>query len=160
VSSSDTPDLQSTVDTLNAAYGMCLDDGRLEQWPEFFVDDCLYQVIARENVDNNLPAAAMYCDSKGMLIDRVVALRQANIFPEHSSRHLISRAVITATAAGVITAQASYAVLQTRNDGETRIFNAGKYVDRLVWTQAGMKLSSRTCVYDTLRIATSLSTPI
>ena len=46
------PVLQGLVDSLNAAYGLCLDDGRLEEWPEFFVDDCLYQVIARENVDN------------------------------------------------------------------------------------------------------------
>lgn len=58
------PLLQGLVDSLNAAYGLCLDDGRLEEWPEFFVDDCLYQVIARENVDNGLPAAVMYCDSR------------------------------------------------------------------------------------------------
>ncbi|MFD2429523.1 aromatic-ring-hydroxylating dioxygenase subunit beta [Sphingobium scionense] len=89
------PVLQGLVDSLNAAYGLCLDDDRLEEWPEFFVDDCLYQVIARENVDNGLPTAVMYCDSKGMLVDRVVALRRANVFPEHFSRHLISRAVLT-----------------------------------------------------------------
>ena len=129
------PVLQGLIDSLNAAYGLCLDDGRLEDWPEFFVEDCLYQVIARENVDNGLPAAVMYCDSKGMLVDRVVALRQANVFPEHFSRHLISRAVVTGSEGNTVTAEASYAVLQTRNDGETR-------------------------VYDTHRIATLLATPI
>jgi anthranilate 1,2-dioxygenase small subunit len=154
------PVLQGLVDSLNAAYGLCLDDGRLEEWPEFFVDDCLYQVIARENVDNGFPAAVMYCDSKGMLADRVVALRRANVFPEHFSRHLISRAVLTAVDAHVVTAEASYAVLQTRNDGETRIYNAGKYVDRFLVEDGAAMLMSRTCVYDTHRIATLLATPI
>lgn len=154
------PVLQGQVDSLNAAYGMCLDDGRLEEWPAFFVDDCLYQVIARENVDNGLPAAVMYCDSMGMLVDRVVALRRANVFPEHFSRHLISRAMITGVEGEMVMAQTSYAVLQTRNDGETRIYNAGKYIDRLIVEEGAAKLVSRTCVYDTHRIATLLATPI
>ena len=154
------PVLQGLIDSLNAAYGLCLDDGRLEDWPEFFVEDCLYQVIARENVDNGLPAAVMYCDSKGMLVDRVVALRQANVFPEHFSRHLISRAVVTGSEGNTVTAEASYAVLQTRNDGETRIFNAGKYVDRFLVEDGAARLVSRTCVYDTHWIATLLATPI
>ena len=154
------PVLKGLIDSLNAAYGLCLDDGRLEDWPEFFVEDCLYQVIARENVDNGLPAAVMYCDSKGMLVDRVVALRQANVFPEHFSRHLISRAVVTGSEGNTVTAEASYAVLQTRNDGETRIFNAGKYVDRFLVEDGAARLVSRTCVYDTHRIATLLATPI
>lgn len=154
------PVLQGLIDSLNAAYGLCLDDGRLEDWPEFFVEDCLYQVIARENVDNGLPAAVMYCDSKGMLVDRVVALRHANVFPEHFSRHLISRAVVTGSKGNTVTAEASYAVLQTRNDGETRIYNAGKYIDRLLVKDGAARLVSRTCVYDTHRIATLLATPI
>lgn len=152
--------LQDAVDNFNAAYGLCLDDGRLEEWPDFFAQDCLYQVIARENVDENLPAAVMYCDSKGMLTDRVVALRHANIYPEHVSRHIISRASITSVEADQCSAQASYVVFQTRNDGETKIYNAGKYVDRFAITGEGLKLSSRMCVYDTHRIATLLATPI
>lgn len=154
------PVLQGLIDSMNAAYGLCLDDGRLEEWPEFFVEDCLYQVIARENVDNGLLAAVMYCDSKGMLVDRVVALRHANVFPEYFSRHLISRAVVTGSDGNTVTAEASYAVLQTRNDGETRIYNAGKYIDRLLVKDGAARLMSRTCVYDTHRIATLLATPI
>lgn len=151
---------QRAVDDLNAAYGLCLDDDRLEQWPEFFTDDCLYQVIARENVDNGLPAAVMYCDSKAMLVDRVVALRKANVFPEHYNRHIAGRAVITGRDGDVVSAETSYVVFQTRNDGETRIYNAGKYVDRIRLDGAEPRFVSRTCIYDTLRIATLLATPI
>ncbi|GGC44037.1 MULTISPECIES: aromatic-ring-hydroxylating dioxygenase subunit beta [Sphingomonadales] len=151
---------QSAIDDFNAAYGLCLDDDRLEQWPNLFVDDCLYQVIARENVDNGLPAAVMYCDSRAMLVDRVVALRKANVFPEHFNRHLIGRAVITGVEGDQVSAEASYVVFQTRNDGETRIYNAGKYVDRFDLSGGTVRLKSRTCIYDTLRIATLLATPI
>lgn len=151
---------ERAIDDLNAAYGLCLDDDRLEQWPDFFTDDCLYQVIARENVDNGLPAAVMYCDSKGMLVDRVVALRKANVFPEHYNRHLIGRAVVTGRDGNLVKAESSYVVFQTRNDGETRIYNSGKYVDLIELTEAGVRLKSRTCIYDTLRIATLLATPI
>ena len=129
---------QSAIDDFNAAYGLCLDDDRLEQWPTLFVDDCLYQVIARENVDNGLPAAVMYCDSKGMLADRVVALRKANVFPEHFNRHLIGRAVITGAEGNQVSAEASYLVFQTRNDGETRIYNAGKTNDHHPQEATGM----------------------
>ena len=92
--------------------------------------------------------------------DRVVALRRASVFPEHYNRHLIGRAVTTGDVEGGIIAEANYVVFQTRNDGETRICNAGKYVDRFQMTPQGARLKSRTCVYDTLRIATLLATPI
>ena len=151
---------QRAIDDFNAAYGLCLDDDRLEQWPELFVESCLYQIISRENVSNGLPAAVMYCDSRAMLIDRVVALRKANVFPEHFNRHLIGRAVITGFEGDEVSAEASYVVFQTRNDGETRIYNAGKYVDRFDLGGGHVRLKSRTCIYDTLRIATLLATPI
>lgn len=154
--------LQGEIDSLNAAYGLCLDDNRLEDWPDFFVEDCLYNIIARENVDLDLPASVMYCDSKGMLHDRVAALRQANIFPEHYNRHIIGRSEIKQLENDLIFAEASYAVFQTRNDGESRIYNVGKYVDRLVRTEGEgtLRISQRSCVYDTHRLATLLATPI
>ena len=30
-------------------YYTALDDGRFEEWPAFFTEDCLYRVIPREN---------------------------------------------------------------------------------------------------------------
>lgn len=152
--------LLAQVDAFNSAYGHAIDDDALETWPDFFADECLYQVIARENVDSGLPGAVIYCDSRGMLVDRIVALRKANIYPEHYSRHVIGGAMITAAGEREVEAQASYVVFQTRADGETKLYNAGKYVDRFVRRDGGLLLASRTCVYDTHRIATLLVTPI
>ena len=64
--------LRLELEDLFAAYAACLDDGELERWPEFFTDDCRYEIIPRENFERRLPLAVLRCESKGMLIDRVV----------------------------------------------------------------------------------------
>ncbi len=60
-----------------------IDSDRLEAWPEYFTQKCIYKIIPRENVERNLPISLVYCDNKGMLIDRVVSLRKANVYNLH-----------------------------------------------------------------------------
>lgn len=152
--------LRLDVDAFNAAYAHCIDDDELERWPDFFADPCEYQVVPRENVDAGLPAAIMYCDSRGMLTDRVVALRKANIYPQHYSRHILGGTVIGKISGDTILSQTSYVVLQTRADGETHLYNAGKYVDEMIWVDGVLKLRRRRCIFDTHRIDTLMVTPI
>jgi anthranilate 1,2-dioxygenase small subunit len=152
--------LIAEINAFNSVYGLTIDDDRLEQWPEFFTENCLYQVIGRENVDDNLPAAIMYCEGRGMLTDRIVAQRRANIYPMHYSRHLIGGAVVLGKEGDEIRAEASFAVLQTKDEGETHIFSAGKYVDRFVRGDGQLRLNQRDCGYETHRVETLLVTPI
>lgn len=152
-------ELLAAIAEFHAAYAQCIDDDQLEYWPGFFVEHCLYRIIPRENADRELPAAIMYCDSKGMLVDRIVALRKANIYPAHYSRHIIGTPLLQHTNGEIIRAQTNYVVLQTR-EGETRIFNAGKYVDEMTWVDGALKLRQRSCVFDTHQIDTLLVTPI
>ena len=152
--------LRLEVEELLYAYVQCIDDGELERWPGFFVDDCDYRIISRENVDAGFTAAVIYCDGNGMLHDRVVALRKANVFPEHYTRHIVSNTRVTAEDAGVIHAQSNYVVLQTRTDGETYIYNAGKYVDEVVRRDERLLYKKKHCVFDTHRIETLMVTPI
>ena len=120
----------------------------------------LYKIISRENHDRNLPAAAIYCDSKGMLEDRIVSLRNANVFAEHNYRHLISNILIQGLNEGVISVQSNYLVLQTKTDGATEIYNAGKYVDRIVVDGDGLKFKEKIAIFDTHQIKSLLVTPI
>lgn len=155
--------LRYEVEELLYDYVQTIDDDRLEQWPEFFVEDCEYSIIPRENTDLGLPAAVIFCDSQGMLHDRVVALRKANIYPEHYSRHIVSNMRVSADSAdnnGVIHAEGNYLVLQTRMDGDTKIYNAGKYIDEIIRVDGKLKYRKKTCVFDTHRIQTLLVTPI
>ena len=83
-------ELQFRVKRLLANYVQCIDEDRLEAWPDFFVDDRLYRIIAKENADRNLPVAAIFCDSKGVLTDRIVSLRRANVYERNQYRHIVS----------------------------------------------------------------------
>lgn len=152
--------LLSEIAEFNAAYAHCIDDDQLEQWPEFFAEDCEYQIIPRENVDLGLPAAIVFCDNRGMLIDRVVALRKANIYPAHYSRHVLGAPVLLDADGRGLHSQTSYVLMLTRMDGETRLFSAGKYVDVMVRENGVLRLKNRSVVFDTHRIDTLLVTPI
>lgn len=152
--------LRHEVEDLIYAYVQCIDDGDLEHWPDFFTDPCVYKVIPRENVDLGLPAAVMFCDSRGMLRDRIVALRKANIYAPHFYRHVVSNVRVLGEADGEIQAQANYVVFQTLLDGETRIYNAGKYVDRIVRVDGALRFREKLCVFDTNRVQTLMVTPI
>jgi anthranilate 1,2-dioxygenase small subunit len=148
------------VEELQNNYVATIDDDRLESWPDFFVDACVYKIIPRENADANLPVAVMFCDSKGMMRDRIVALRKANIYAPHFYRHLISNLRIVGEENGVLLVETNYVVFQTLLDGETKIYQAGKYQDKIVEQDGKLKFKEKICVFDTYRIPTLLVTPI
>ena len=145
---------------LQESYIHALDNDRLEDWPEFFTDDCLYEIIPRENADAGLPIGIIYCDSKKMLRDRVLSLRHANIYEDHTYRHMTSGLIFTSLDADTVEAESSYVVIQTLQNGESFVYQAGRYLDRVVRTAAGWRYARRRVVYDTLRVATLLATPI
>src|SRR5437868_15354842 len=78
------------LESLYSNYAACLDADRLEEWPEFFTDDCHYRVTSAENYEAGLPLGLIYASSKAMLQDRVSALRDANIYEPQRYRHLVS----------------------------------------------------------------------
>src|SRR5260221_13982949 len=78
------------IEGLYTAYAHCLDSDRLEEWPEFFTQDCAYRGTSAENFEAGLPLGVIYATSKNMLVDRVMALRKANIYQPQRYRHLIA----------------------------------------------------------------------
>jgi len=152
--------LRLELDDLYAAYAACLDDGELERWPEFFTDPCRYEIIPRDNFERGLPLAVMRCESRGMLVDRVAALRRSSVYGPRALRHLISGLRILDVDGDAVRAQANYAVLQTLPDEETTLFNTGRYLDRVVRQDGALKFSERLCVFDTLLVPGSLVYPI
>jgi anthranilate 1,2-dioxygenase small subunit len=145
---------------LQEAYISALDNDRLEAWPEFFIDDCFYEIVPRENVDAGLPIGIIYCDSKKMLRDRVLSLRHANIYEKHTYRHMTSGLRFTIQDENTVESESSYVVIQTLQDGESFVYQTGRYLDRVVKTSAGWRYASRRVIYDTLRVPTLLATPI
>ena len=154
------PERQYAVEQLLARYAQCIDDDRLEQWPDFFVDDCDYRIVSRENVERNLPLATMSCESRGMLIDRVVSLRNANIYERHRYRHLVSSTVLGAVSVGSVTARSHYAVFRTRTNGVSEVFSVGSYDDEMWVVEGALKFKRKHVIFDTGRIDSLLVTPL
>ena len=147
--------------SLNAAYAAALDADRLEQWPDFFTEDCLYKVTTAENYRKGLQAGVIYADSRDMLHDRVFALRKANIYEPQSYRHIIGLPAILDQTAEVTTAEAPFVVVRTMRDGEMKIFAAGRYLDRVRDDTAGrLRFAERLVICDSPRFDTLLAIPL
>ncbi len=154
------PERRLLVEELLARYVRCLDDDQLEAWPAFFTAQCRYIVRSQENASRGLSTAAMYCDSRAMLADRIVALRHANIFETHRYRHFVSALLLDELSADALTATSNYVVLRTRTNGVTEIFSAGSYRDRIVVEDGELRFAEKLVIFDTDRIDTLLVTPL
>lgn len=148
------------IEELYAAYAHCLDADRLEQWPNFFTDDCFYRVTSAENVDAGMPLGIIYATSKNMLVDRVMALRQANIYEPQRYRHLVSGLLIGEAADEGLDVTANVLVVRTMQDGAMTLFAAGRHVDRVVRTGDGWKFARKEVVLDSRQIDTLLAIPL
>ena len=142
-------------------YIHCIDDDELEKWPEFFEDVCVYKIIPRENTELNLPIALVYCDNKGMLIDRVVSLRKANVYNLHYDRHIVSNVLVTeGEGDNSWNMKASYIVYQTDLEGESMLFSTGKYDAIVAQNGSGSKFKELIVTVDTYAIPNLISTPL
>lgn len=152
--------LRLRIEALQADYIHCIDDDRLEEWPEFFTKDGVYRVTSRENLSLGLPVCLVYCDGTGMMADRISALRQANIYEPHTYNHSVSALKILSVAADGIRTQTNFAVFRTMSDGAMSLFNCGRYMDRIVEENGMMKFAERLVVLESRRIDTLLVIPV
>lgn len=156
----DTRDAERQIETLIYDYAHCIDDDRLEKWPDFFTKDCFYQVISRDDHEQSLPAGVMRCTSRGMLVDRVVSLRNANIYEPQVYRHLISAIRVRGEKNGLWTVQTGYAVIRTMQEGDVSIFSSGKYLDKITFENGKPLFKERIAVFDSRRVDTLMVIPI
>ena len=151
---------QFEVEALLARYVHCIDDGRLEDWPGFFADPCKYLITSAENQERGLPIGIFVATSRGMLQDRVSALREANIYEPQRYRHLVSSVLITGDSGGIVTAQTNFEVIRVMHDGTMDLFCTGKYVDRITGSGDARKYAEKLVILDNKRIDTLLAIPL
>jgi 3-phenylpropionate/cinnamic acid dioxygenase small subunit len=145
---------------LNADYARAIDDDRLEAWPDFFTEPCLYTITSADNHRQGLPIGMMYADSKGMLRDRVTALRRANIYERQSYRHVIGLPAILGDSDGAVRAETPFLVVRIMRDGRMDLFATGRYVDVLVEEGGALRFRERVVVCDSNRVDTLLAIPL
>lgn len=151
---------QLRIEALLTEYAHCIDDDRLEEWPELFTQDSTYRVITRENHEQGLPMGLIYCDGRGMLKDRISALRTANIYEPHCYRHAVSAVKIIGEDNGVYHVQSSFTVIRTMHDGDMSVFACGRYLDRIIDQGDALKFAERLVILDSRRIDTLMVIPI
>ena len=153
-------DVRQRIEDLIVDYAHMIDDDRLEEWPDYFVEDCTYRMIDRHSYAKGRVIGIMECSSRGMLQDRILALREANVYEPHVYCHLLSGTRIRGEADGVYTVETSYTVIRTMQEGDMALFSAGKYVDEIVFEGGTPKFRSRVVVCDSNRVDTLIVIPI
>lgn len=148
------------IDELIAAYAECIDDDRLEEWPGFFVDDCRYLITSRESHAAGYRHGIVYAASKGMLEDRVLALRRANIFEPHRYRHVIGPTRVVGIENGVAQVRSNFIAVRIMHGGETSLFASGRYLDRLDVSAEPYRFIERLVILDSQKIDTLLVIPL
>ena len=151
--------LREEVEDFYAEYGEILDSGELERWPGLFVEPCLYRIVSKENHDKGLPLSLMRCESMGMLKDRALASRKLNVYAPRTWRHSITQ-IRAREESGRVAVRANFVVFETLQDEHTRVLCAGRYLDTMVRTEAGLRLREKICVYDAALIPGSIVMPL
>jgi anthranilate 1,2-dioxygenase small subunit len=148
------------IRALEYRYARLLDEDRLEEWPNLFVERGVYKVIPRENLDREPALPIMFCDSRAMMLDRIVSLRKANVYNLHYSRHVISNVEILSEGADSFEVAACYTVYQTDFEGQTRLFSVGQYRDVIASSGGELRFQEKIAVCDTFNIPNLLAIPL
>lgn len=148
------------VDRFLADYAHRLDDGRIDDWTGFFTADALYQITTRENEAAGYPIGIMRCEGRGMMEDRVLALKTANIYEPHSYCHIVGRPDVLEESPDLYSARSNFSVFRTMEDGETTLFAIGKYLDRIAIEAGQPKFKSRRVILDSRRVDVLLVFPL
>jgi 3-phenylpropionate/cinnamic acid dioxygenase small subunit len=154
-------ELRFEIEEFNTGYARALDAMDIDSWPDFFTEDGFYRVTARENYDDGLPVGLVWCEGKPMIRDRAAAVKSTMVHAPRYLRHYTSNVRVTGVQGdGTILAESNYLVVETLMEDETRLFQAGRYIDRFVRDGGRLLLRSRDCVYDSLLIPNDVVYPV
>jgi anthranilate 1,2-dioxygenase small subunit len=151
--------VREAIEDLLDDYAEAIDNGQIERWPGFFSENGTYQIITRESHDAGLPIGILYCDSRGMMEDRVRALRTANIYEPHAYRHLLGRPHIERNGDG-FDVRSNFCVFRIAQDGDTVTFATGRYLDRIADDGGALRFKARRVVLDSRRVDILLVLPL
>lgn len=160
------PVSRAVVADLYDAYAYYLDECDFDQWLDLFAAECHYRVTAKENFDRGLPVATMRCDSRGMLADRLYTIGHTQTYAPRTMRHLIGAPRVHGPAQGQardetrFLATATFLLVETVADGQSRLFMAGQYHDVIAFEGDQPRFVEKVAVYDSPLIENSLIFPV
>jgi len=152
-------ELRLDVQEFYYRYAECLDGGRLQHWPEFFLDACVYRVGTRRALRTDGEDDFMFLSGKTAMRDRIAAIGQSEDYEPHQQRHYITNFRIQA-AAEELRVQANFQVLRTFPERPTETFVTGYYLDRVAMDGRRLNFREKLCVLDSDIAPASLVYPI
>jgi anthranilate 1,2-dioxygenase small subunit len=155
-----TQDVFHMIVRAQAEHARCIDDDRLEEWPDHFHGSCIYKVTTAANYREGLEAGMIFANSRGMLLDRVSALREANVYERQSYRHILGQPSILSHENDKVRSETPFLVARILQDGDTDLFATGRYFDLFRVEGDRVKLNERIVVCDSSRIDTLLALPL
>ena len=146
------------VENLVHEWARAIDENRVEDICALMRPDGRYTVQSRFNADRGLPHALMDAHSAAQLRDRIMSMRQANIYEPQHYRHIVSGVQIVGGDAGQLQVRSSFLVVRTLDlDGDMKVFAAGQCDDAVdvtgpepLFRRRHFKLDSR--VVETLMV--------
>src|SRR5690606_27831023 len=81
--------LRHEIEAFNLDYCATLDAGDIESWPQFFTEDAVYRITARENADRGLPVGLVYAQGRDMMVDRALAISRTQMFAPRYNLHML-----------------------------------------------------------------------
>ena len=144
------PEERLNIQEFYFRYAECLDGDRLQNWPEFFTEPCVYRINTRRGIRLMPDEDSMSFDSKSYMLDRIVSLGQSEDFEPHQQRHYIPnvRAQTTETEADELRVFANFLVIRTFPAQRSDLFVSGVYQDRIVRPKGRLKFQEKLVVLD------------
>lgn len=152
--------LRARIDAWLGEYADCLDSKRLEEWPDFFEEECFYTIVPQENAALGLELGLVRCESRNMLKDRAFAITKTALHGPRDVRHFFSGLVLRDASSDLIRTECNFLVVETLNDALPRIFAVGRSYDQIRRLDDGFRFKSRRCVYTSNLIPNTLTIPI
>lgn len=115
------------VEHLLHSWAHAIDDNRVEEIATLMAPDGRYTVQSRFNADRGLPHCLIDAHSAAQLRDRILSMRQANIYEPHHYRHVLSAIQVTGGDGTLLQVRSSFLVVRTMDlDGDMRVFACGR----------------------------------
>lgn len=153
-------DVYRLISQTQAEYARAIDNDKLEAWPDYFAERCTYRITSAQSHADGLEGGIVFCASKGMLADRISALREANIYERHTYRHILGAPCILSENGERVESETPFLVARIMRTGETAVFATGRYLDTYLIAGGKALIESRLVVCDSSRVDTLLVIPL
>jgi anthranilate 1,2-dioxygenase small subunit len=140
-------------------HAQLLDERNFDAWLDGFHENARYRVISAENLLLGLDMPLLLANNKNMLRDRIVSLREANVYNLHYDHHLLGLPVIKRLG-DVVQVVTPITIHQIDQNGIAELYCIGRYKDELICDSEAIAIMRRDVIYENFGVLRLLSTPL